>query len=83
MFGLTLMYLLTFGMLSGCGSTPALKERAVAPPAQLMQDCVIPARDIQKNSDLVYALMDARDTVALCNIEKAALRKWAESLKKE
>lgn len=52
-------------------------ERAL-PPAALLAECPHPDLDIQTNGDLLRGLRAYEQALALCNIDKQALREWAK-----
>jgi hypothetical protein len=55
--------------------TPASR---VLPPVELLRDCPHPAGSAATNSSLAEWLLSYRDALRLCNIEKQALRDWAQ-----
>lgn len=75
--------LATLLMLSGCNSLPVRVQAPVAPPVQYMQECTEPVRPAElTNGLLVRYAKDVRDTLRICNQDKASLREWAESITK-
>ena len=72
--GLTSLCLLT--LLSGCASAPA--QTPLAPPLALLQDCLHPDVPVVTNGDLLRLLRAYEGSLDACNIDKRALREWAE-----
>lgn len=74
--GLTSLCLLA--LLTGCASAPQLT--ALAPPQTLLQDCPHPDLPVATNGDLLRLLRAYEAVVEACNIDKRALREWAEKV---
>lgn len=64
--------------LTACGvlSKETLVEVPVkaAPPAQLLQDCPLPARTGDDNAALARLSQEQRQALEACNLDKRALR---------
>ena len=66
--------------LTGCAkpsSAPTIVERVqyIGLPTQLLQDCTrADLARIRSNGDLVTVVLEQDDALALCNLDKAALR---------
>ena len=74
--GLTSLCLLA--LLTGCASAPQLT--ALAPPQALLQDCPHPDLPVATNGDLLRLLRGYEAALDACNIDKRALREWAEKV---
>lgn len=61
--------------LVGCNASLPIK---VLPPVELLQDCPESSIDVRTNGGLAAAVPILRSDLAKCNIDKAALRAWAE-----
>lgn len=70
-FGKSMLALLL--ILSGC-TTVTVR----APPAVLLADCPEPTAELRTNRELAEAFLAMRQALRLCNVDKAALRGWAE-----
>lgn len=74
--GLTLLCLTA--LVSGCATKGTSQ---ILPPSSLLQDCPRPEpRSIQRNADLLQLILDQDAALASCNIDKHALRQWAEKV---
>jgi len=62
-------------LMVGCGGTMQVK---VLPPVELLQDCTESNIDIRTNGGLAKAVLTLRQDLKVCNLDKAALRRWAE-----
>lgn len=62
--------------LTGC-ATKLPTVLKLYPPTDLMQDCLAPTYTVATNGDLATGILLERNALALCNIDKAALREWA------
>ena len=62
-------------LLMGCTATLPVK---VLPPVELLQDCTESNIDIRTNGGLAKAVPILRQDIKVCNLDKQALRKWAE-----
>ena len=77
MTGLTSLCLLV--LLTGCASTERIVVERDKPPAPLLAHCPEPeARLIERNSDLLLSIQDWKHALRNCNIDKEALRIWAD-----
>ena len=63
------------GSLTGCGGTLTVK---VLPPIELLQDCPESSIDVRTNGGLAAAVPILRHDLKVCNLDKKALREWAE-----
>ena len=72
-----LISLLVVLLATGCAITPPLVVKLL-PPADLLQDCLAPTYTVVTNGDLATGIMLERNALALCNIDKASLRAWAD-----
>lgn len=63
------------GGLGGCHTTLPTK---VLPPVELLQDCPESSIAIRTNGDLAKAVPILRQDLRVCNLDKQALRRWAE-----
>lgn len=62
--------------LAGCGTTERLiRER---PPFELTADCAKPIIQVKTNRELANSLLTMADALDKCNLDKAAMRRWAE-----
>lgn len=68
------------GLLVGC-SAP-LKTIRLLPPNELVQDCIAPEVVAGTNKDLANSIILLGDALELCNIDKKALRDWANKSEK-
>lgn len=82
-FALTLIGLTTL-FLTACAtpSAPAPPETVILlPPAEYLADCPLPELPHDaRNRDLARGYQDAVASLIECNIDKAALREWVDSL---
>jgi hypothetical protein len=63
--------------LPGCASkTKFLRE---LPPVDLLADCPEVIEKYDTNGDLVGTILDYRQALGTCNIDKESLRKWANT----
>lgn len=62
-------------LMAGCGGTMQVK---VLPPVELLQDCAESSITIRTNGDLAKAVPILRQDLRVCNLDKQALRRWAE-----
>lgn len=56
---------------------PAQYVREV-PPVELLADCPVVAEGLKTNGELAWTILEYRKALAVCNLDKASLRKWAE-----
>ena len=61
--------------LVGCNASLPIK---VLPPVELLQDCPESSIDVRTNGGLAAAVPILRHDLKVCNLDKKALRKWAE-----
>lgn len=66
--------LLLTPMAVGCTAT-VVKQY---PPSALLEDCTVGALTFSTNKDVAESVAKLADTLKLCNIDKASLRKWAK-----
>ena len=66
---------LLVAFLTACSSTKYVRE---LPPQELLGDCKAVTEKTKTNGELVYTILAYRESLALCNIDKGSLRKWAE-----
>ena len=69
-------------LLTACGSPllkPAPEVVRILPPAELQQDCPRPAVDMSNNGALLQSLLSCNAQIVKCNLDRAALRTWAET----
>lgn len=65
-------------LLPACSTAPRQTEVVrELPPVELMRDCPTPNVDVTSNGALASTLLRYVDALALCNIDKKALREWA------
>jgi hypothetical protein len=85
--GAILPCLLALLMLSGCQALPHQNKTPVQPPVQYLQDCPEPELLLIQgqltNGNLAQGYLDMRHSLRQCNLDKAALREWSDSLSKE
>lgn len=83
-FKLVLTGLLALSLM-GCAtrSKPLVVAQHSLPPATLLADCPVPALDPSTNGELADGALALLDSLAACNDDKAALRKWADTLKEK
>lgn len=62
--------------LPGCASKQVLVRDP--PPVGLLGDCPPVVEDVRTNGGLVHTILAYRASVATCNTDKGALRKWSE-----
>ena len=62
-------------LLTGCSTVKYVRE---LPPQELLGDCKVVSEKTKTNGELVYTILAYRESLALCNIDKDSLRKWAE-----
>ena len=65
--------------LAGCASAPIVTTVREQPPVELIQDCPQPLLDVATNGGLARSIQALKGALSLCNLDKQALRKWAES----
>jgi hypothetical protein len=70
--------LVLVAILPGCALFKAPPVVRTVPPVEWVQDCPMPTGTITTNADLARALNEARASIRTCNIDKKALREWAE-----
>lgn len=63
-------------LATGCATAPQV-PLVMAPPAVLLQDCLVPPPNVKTNEDLLQWALSMRSELRKCNIDKAALREWA------
>jgi hypothetical protein len=63
--------------LTGCATR--IEYVRELPPPELLEDCKATLSEIKTNGQLAQALLASRDDLAKCNIDKKALRDWADS----
>ena len=73
-------------LLIACGSplrkpAPAPEVVRILPPAELQQDCPRPAVDMSNNGALLQSLLSCNAQIVKCNLDRAALRTWADTSK--
>lgn len=66
---------LCVAFLTACTAPQIVRE---LPPPELLRDCPAPLVDITTNGGLALGLLSYHDALARCNIDKKALRDWAE-----
>jgi hypothetical protein len=71
---------LTILLLQACSTAPITGQSPV--PEQFLQECRAIQREIRTNADLAKALLDHREALAACNLDKRAIREWSEELLK-
>ncbi|WP_420331448.1 MULTISPECIES: Rz1-like lysis system protein LysC [Pseudoalteromonas] len=52
------------------------KQVPVLPPLHLLNDCTVSQSPVNTNRELLTFAVKAHNTNVLCNLDKAALRKW-------
>jgi hypothetical protein len=62
-------------LLSGCSTVQIVRE---LPPVELLADCPNVVEAYQTNGQLALTILAYRDSLVKCNIDKQALREWAE-----
>lgn len=72
-----LISLLAVILLAGCVTAPPVVVKLL-PPTDLLQDCLSPTYTVATNGDLATGILLERNALALCNIDKASLRAWAD-----
>jgi hypothetical protein len=55
-----------------------VEYRKELPPLELIRDCPHPELQVRVNSDLAEGILAYRDSLSKCNIDKQALREWAD-----
>jgi hypothetical protein len=65
---------LLMALLTGCSTVKYVRE---LPPPELLEDCKATLSEIRTNGQLAQAYLDAKNDLALCNIDKRGLREWA------
>lgn len=63
--------------LPGCATR--IKYVRELPPAELLEDCRVTLGEIKTNGQLAQAYLDAKNDLAVCNIDKRSLREWANN----
>ena len=63
-------------LLAGCVTAQPVVVKLL-PPTDLLQDCLPPTYTVATNGDLATGILLERNALALCNIDKAALRAWS------
>lgn len=63
-------------LFSGCATVQYVRE---LPPAELLEDCVKPAYSKATNLGLAQGIVAYDGAMDLCNLDKKALRAWADS----
>jgi PBP1b-binding outer membrane lipoprotein LpoB len=78
--GYVAVVLLLFAVLvlSGCAAAPISGQQPV--PEQFLQECVAAKRELRTNGDLSKALLDYREALAACNLDKKAIRDWSDGV---
>ena len=66
---------LCVALLTGCATPQIVRE---LPPPELLRECPAPAVDLRTNGGLALGLLSYHDALKRCNIDKKALRDWAE-----
>jgi hypothetical protein len=66
---------LFLAVLTGCATTEIVRD---TPPPELLRDCPLPLVDIRTNGGLAQGLLSYHDALIRCNIDKQALREWAQ-----
>lgn len=74
--------LLAVALLAGCASTVP-KLAPALPPVDLMQDCPVPVTGKATNGELVRAREALVGAIKDCNLDKKALRDWADKATNE
>jgi hypothetical protein len=64
--------------LSGCATV--VPPAKILPPVELLQDCAEPAQGFKTNGEMAEYLLDLRSALRGCNVDKQALRVWANPL---
>jgi hypothetical protein len=62
--------------LAGCATR--IEYVRELPPPELLEDCKATLSEIRTNGQLAQAYLDAKNDLALCNIDKRSLREWAK-----
>jgi hypothetical protein len=62
--------------LAGCATR--IEYVRELPPPELLEDCKATLSEIRTNGQLAQAYLDAKNDLALCNIDKRGLREWAK-----
>ena len=62
--------------LTGCATR--IEYVRELPPLELLEDCKATLSEIRTNGQLAQAYLDAKNDLALCNIDKRSLREWAK-----
>ena len=72
--------LLLTGLLALCLTACAAPSSVIreTPPALLLADCPVPCSVLKTNADLARWALELREALGLCNLDKRALREWAE-----
>lgn len=68
---------------AGACATGAPVARISTPPVELMADCPEPSSSANTNGELVTRFVDMRGALRACNVDKRALRRWAEEVQAE
>jgi hypothetical protein len=55
----------------------------LAPPPELLADCPIPSSPVRTNGELAEGYSARGFALRACNDDKAALRAWADQIKKD
>lgn len=72
---LPLTGLLALCLTACAGPSPILRE---TPPPHLLADCPVPTSPLRTNADLARWALELREALGLCNLDKRALREWAD-----
>jgi hypothetical protein len=79
-----LLSILSLFILSGCAAQvhpPSACPPQRYPPAIYLQDVQTPVFAGTTNADLALYVLDLRKALDVSNSDKAALRRWADSIK--
>ncbi len=63
--------------LAGCAGAPA-REQRILPPVDLIQETQAPSGSLTTNRDLANRVLELREALSQCNLDKKALREWAD-----
>lgn len=69
--------IMTALLMASC-VTVAPKVERLSPPADLLRPCPEPEYDKSTNGGLASGLARFRESLGLCNADKAALREWSK-----
>ena len=67
---------LSAALLTGCATRVEVVREL--PPPELLRECPAPPVDLRTSGGLALGLLSYHDALARCNIDKKALRDWAE-----